>query len=363
MTPAATAFVTDEGSTGDRTLIISKGETIEDVDFSLIRGGVITGRVTDADGRPVIEEDVYVFTPRDPRMGSFRPAAVTDDRGVYRIFALKPGSYTVAAGRDDIMGNSGRRPRGNLFVRTYYPGVTQAAQAKAIEVSDGSEATNVDITFSRSLTPHTASGLIVIGETGQPLPNVPVSVTQFGGQNSSITVSRGVVTNSQGEFKLENLTPGQYSVSVQSHGDSDWRADDFRFEIVDQDVTGLVVKTVRGGSVSGVVVLEGTSDNGLREQLGKAMVIVFVATESTRNIGTPGVASKLRPDGSFRVSGLPTGNATFTLGAPMRFPLIRVERDGIIQLGGMDIKQGEDITGLRIVVGYGDASIRGTIAL
>lgn len=363
VSPAATAFVTDDASIGERTLIVSKGETIEDIDFSLIRGGVITGKVVDADGRPVIEEDVYVFSPRDPGLGAFRPAAVTDDRGVYRIFALKPGDYTVAAGRNDISGNSGRRPTGNQFVRTYYPGVTQAAQAKRIEVSDGSEATNVDIVISRSLTPHTASGLVLIGETGQPLPNVPVSVTHIVGPNATMISSRGVVTSNQGEFKVENLTPGQYSVSVQSMGNNDWRADDHRFEIVDQDVTGIVVKTIKGGSVSGVVVLEGTDDSTLREHLSKAMVIVFVATESTRKTGTPGVANKVRPDGSFRVAGLATGNATFDLGAPVRFPIIRIERDGVIQLGGMEIKQGEDITGLRIVVGYGDASIRGTIEI
>ncbi|HXQ72753.1 MAG TPA: carboxypeptidase regulatory-like domain-containing protein [Pyrinomonadaceae bacterium] len=363
VTPAATAFVTDDASVGERTLIVSKGETIEDIDFSLIRGGVITGKVLDADGRPVIEEDVYVFSPRDPGLGAFRPATVTDDRGVYRIFALKPGDYTVAAGRNDILGNSGRRPSGNLFVRTYYPGVTQAAQAKRIEVSDGSEATNVDIVISRSLTPHTASGLIVIGETGQPLSNVPVSVTHIVGPNATMISSRGVVTNDQGEFKLENLTAGQYSVSVQSMGNSDWRADDQRFEIVDRDVTGLVVKTIKGGSVSGVVVLEGTDDSTVRKHLSNAMVLVWVARESTRNTGTPGVASKVRPDGSFSVKGLATGNATLSIGAAVRLPVIRIERNGVIQLGGMDIRQGEDITGLRIVVGFGDASIRGTIEI
>lgn len=361
--PAATAFVTDDASAGERTLIVSKGETIEDIDFSLIRGGVITGKVIDADGRPVIEEEIYVFSPRDPTLGAFRPAAVTDDRGVYRIFALKPGDYTVAAGRSDTFGNTGRRPTGNLFVRTYYPGVTQTARAKRIEVSDGSEATNVDIVISRSLTPRTASGIVVVGDSGQPFPRASVSVTHIVGPNATMISSRGVMTNSQGEFKVENLTPGQYSVSVQSQGDRDWRSDDQRFEIVDRDVTGLVVKTIKGGSVSGVLVLEGTDNSALREHISNAMVVVFVATESTRNTGTPGVASKVRPDGSFSVKGLAAGNATFTVGAQVRLPIMRIERNGVVQLGGMDIKQGEDITGMRIVVGYADAFIRGTIEL
>lgn len=41
-----------------KTILISKDETIENVDIALVRGGVITGRVTDSEGRPVIEEEV-----------------------------------------------------------------------------------------------------------------------------------------------------------------------------------------------------------------------------------------------------------------------------------------------------------------
>jgi hypothetical protein len=42
----------NEGSNGDpgKTITIAEGETVEEIDFALVRGGVITGRVTDADG-------------------------------------------------------------------------------------------------------------------------------------------------------------------------------------------------------------------------------------------------------------------------------------------------------------------------
>jgi len=32
---------------------IAEGETVEEIDFTLVRGGVITGRVTDVDGTPL----------------------------------------------------------------------------------------------------------------------------------------------------------------------------------------------------------------------------------------------------------------------------------------------------------------------
>ena len=41
--------------------------------------------------------------------------------------------------------------------------------------------------------------------------------------------------------------------------------------------------------------------------------------------------------------------------------IARVERDGVVQPGGIDLKDGEQVTGIRIVVGYGNATLRGEI--
>lgn len=362
VSPTATAFVFEGDSNGERSLIINGSETVENFDFSLLRGGVITGRVVDSDGQPMIEEEVYAFSPRDPGVGSLRPAAITDDRGIYRIFAMRPGSYVVAAAKDDAARSTGR-PRPIPYSRTYYPGVTDSAQATVIQVSDGSEATDVDITFSRPLITYTASGRLVNGETGQPLPDVPYGFTRYAGSAPSTTMTPGVVTNSKGEFKLENLPPGQYAVLVAPQAERDFRAEELRFQIVDQDVTNLVVRTVKGASLSGVVVLEGTAGTAVTEEFRDVRLIIFVATESSRRFGTSGVSTVLRPDGSFRFGGLPTGSATFMFGSPRTLRIIRIERDGVIQPSGIEVKQGEDVRGVRIVASYSDASIRGTVEL
>ena len=348
--PMATAFVVDSGLTGERAVTVSEGQTIENLDFTLIRGGVITGRVMDLDGRPVIEEDVYLSSRETTQYGSPLPATITDDRGIYRIFGLRPGHYTVSAGRDDA-GQNSSGPRGALFKRTYYPGLTDSAQATLINVSDGSEATNVDIILGGTLTPHTASGRVVDGATGRPVPDVECYIVRFLSPTNTAT-SRGPKTNSQGEFKLENLVPGQYAVSVNPEG-KEWRTEELRFEIADKDVTGLIVKTIKGGNLSGVVVLEGMADNAVREQLREARLTVFVFTEeSKRRGGTSGLSTVLRPDGSFRIGGLPTGTAIFQLDAALRFSLVRVEREGLNYTPGLPVKQGEDLAGVRIVVRY-----------
>ena len=90
---------------------LKEGESRENVDFALLRGGVITGRVTDADGRPAIARTITLQVvagqgrkveardlPRSISMVMNSYMFQTDDRGVYRIFGLRAGRYLVSAG-------------------------------------------------------------------------------------------------------------------------------------------------------------------------------------------------------------------------------------------------------------------------
>src|SRR4030095_7981626 len=74
----------------------------------------------------------------------------------------------------------------------------------------------------------------------------------------------------------------------------------------------------------------------------------------------------INQDGSFRVGGLPAGMANFSLFSPGRGPLsefkiIRVDRDGVAQVRGVEVKNREQVTGVRIVVSYGNGTIRGVV--
>src|SRR5215510_14026964 len=70
----------------------------EHLTFNLIKGGVITGRVTGPTGEPVVSAAVVAERAHDLEGHKVRPdseARGTDDRGVYRIYGLKPGRYVV----------------------------------------------------------------------------------------------------------------------------------------------------------------------------------------------------------------------------------------------------------------------------
>src|SRR5207244_12335072 len=70
---------------------------------------VITGRVTDAENKPVVEERVSLQSVDEngapSRFGVFSSPNdqmyQTDDRGIYRIYGLPAGRYKVSVGRSE----------------------------------------------------------------------------------------------------------------------------------------------------------------------------------------------------------------------------------------------------------------------
>jgi hypothetical protein len=368
VTPMAPTFVVSSsiGWQRGKSLILAERETVQNVDFALTRGGVITGKVTDSAGRPLMEEaiNLTLVSENDKvRLGQSGQTRVsyTDDRGIYRIFGLPKGKYLVSVGRRQG-GFFDGVSRHSEYRQTFHPAVTEADKATIIEVTEGSEATNIDITVTLGPKDDTfaISGRIVDGVTGQPLPNVVLGLqTHFSSMTTSMT-SIDWSSNQSGEFKFQNLIPGKYSIYIESQMNGEVRAEPIAVEIINQDVTGLVMKTVRSGSVSGVIAFENADAKSYLAKPGQLQLQTFVLTEgkdgSTR-------AVSVNPDASFRVRGLAAGRAFFliTSNDGMGFRVMRVEREGVVQHRGMEIKDGEAVTDVRLAVRFGSSSVRGVV--
>jgi hypothetical protein len=79
-------------------LTIADGQDLRDIVIRLPRGAVIKGTLRDQNGEPVAGVTINAIKPTVATTASSTlPAAVTDDRGAYRIFGLTPGEYLVAA--------------------------------------------------------------------------------------------------------------------------------------------------------------------------------------------------------------------------------------------------------------------------
>ena len=375
--PSAPAFVMAETKdTRNKSVLVGEDENVEGINFSLVRGGVITGRVTDAEGRPAIEQQVNVystemFEPRFSQQPKFPVKSVqTDDRGIYRIFGLGVGRYKVAAGRAENTFNPIQSQERVSYKQVFHPDVTDQTRANVIDVTEGSEANNVDIALGRALQTFSASGLVIDNEKGLPVPNLRLAAQRTVGQRIEF-VSSVSVSNSRGEFVIEGLIPGKYGVYLGQNraGGDDMRAEPVSFDITDQDVGGLTVRLTKGASLTGVVILE-NEDKALFAKLSELQLRVFSMVTSGGAYFASSANSPIGPDGSFRLAGLSGGTINLMLAAvmnpiqPKEFTITRVERDGIVSSSSrLEIKDGEQLTGVRVIVSYGSASIRGVVKL
>ena len=84
--------------------------------------------------------------------------------------------------------------------------------------------------MGRPVATFAVSGRIVDGETLKPIPNVRLGLQKIVSDQNFFT-SWGSASSSQGEFKLESVTPGKYAVLVPSQPNSGVRADPVAFEV------------------------------------------------------------------------------------------------------------------------------------
>ena len=363
---------------------LGEGESRENVDFALVRGGVITGRVTDAEGRPLIarvvslqvvdEEGQKVEVHGGSNLMNLMMNSdmfQTDDRGVYRIFALRAGRYLVSAGGDSditlMTGAVGKYPR------AWHPDATDENQAKVIAVNAGDEITGVDIRLGVAKRTYDALGRVVDDETGKPIAGAGLfCIKAKGADENAIFGGFGGAskTDEQGNFRLSGLAPGEYHLSLADYeslltgGGSGYYSEATRFEIHGADADGVEIRARRGATISGVVVIE-DADPSAKPSLSQTMITAnsgpSMQPSSQNEVDESALASAMTPvvsrigsDGGFSLKGVRPGKvmiqaASITGGL---LKIMRIERDGVDVSEGIIVGAGrEQISGVRIVLG------------
>ncbi|HWS85666.1 MAG TPA: carboxypeptidase-like regulatory domain-containing protein [Pyrinomonadaceae bacterium] len=375
ITPVAPAYVVEGLATNyppGRPLTVTAGEEVRDIDFKMEAGGVITGRVTDADGNPVVQEVVMVQPVEvagPPRFNFDSRDRTTDDRGVYRIFGLPPGRYHVSVGRADDSGavSYGRR---KLFRRTFHPDATEQAQARVVEIRSGIEATDVDIKVGRALKTYKVSGRFVTADTNEPVAGVTVGFSTVDARGRRTGGYSGAsMTNARGEFVTDGLAPGRYVVHASNtfgpqQETSVFYSDPVHFEVADADVSGLLVKLKRGATVSGVVTIEGVADRAAAARMLSAVRLYTVIDVGPRQVAAP--SGPMRPvgvnaDGTFQLSGIAPGKLRIgTMNETVKgLSMTRIELNGVNVGGGFDVTEGAQVTGVNVVMTLGTAVLVG----
>jgi hypothetical protein len=376
--PGSPAYVvTSPPDEAGKPVVVGEGETIENINFALLRGGVITGKVSDPEGRPMIEIPVSIFTANtfdkssQPRPSRSRAtySAQTDDRGIYRSFGLLPGRYIVAIGRGQ--GSMGFIGFGNRlsFKQVFYPEGDDPAKAEVIELTEGGDVKNINLVAGPEIKTFSARGRVVDADSGTPLPNIRFMLQRF--RESTPEIMSGVPTtsNNSGDFLIEGLEPGRYGAFLLNETNSQLRLESGTFEITNENVSGVMIKLNKGSSITGTVTIE-SDDKSALAQLSQLQIVAQVQSETPSAYGSSGQYGRgnISADGTFQIGGLASGLARILVTGKYGdrakgFAISRVERDGVVQPIGIELKDGDQVAGVRVVLNYGTSTIKGVVTL
>ena len=134
------------------------------------------------------------------------------------------------------------------------------------------------------------------------------------------------------------------------------------FQIVDRDIDGLVIKTAKGAGIAGAVVLENNKDPVIMGKLRQLRVGTWNLTAADSQYVWH--SSPVNPDYSFSIKGLNAGSALLSLdGSEAGFSLARIEYAKATPTNRIPVNADEQITGVRVIVRYGTATIEGRVKI
>lgn len=360
--------LTDYGEAG-RGFNLAEGENIENADFTLTKGGVIAGRVTDYDGKPAIEQQVGLM--RLEADGKWRQVnqfinyrmRSTDDRGDYRLFGLEAGQYKVfvgkAADERSICGGCGN----NFRRRVYYPSTTDEPTAQVITVKPGQEASSIDIRLQGLFKTHDVAVRVVDAQTGQPVAGVMCGYGTWNAKSKS-TGARvtGPVTAANGETLFQAVAPGTYGAFVSDGGEgfSEYAV----FEVTEEEAPKVEIKMQRGKFLSGQVVWVGTAHVAAARATARQVGLSFVLRQPDE-VGGADRGFTPNPDDSFRVSGVASGNVGIRLednGNQAGFKLLSIEHQGVRHNNYFTMPANSNLTDVKLhLLVPGQSSLRGQL--
>jgi carboxypeptidase family protein len=351
--------------------------------LTLAKGGVITGTVTSQTGEPIVGVRVHArMISTDPSQGAlpfgvFPLQRTTDDRGVYRIYGLRAGTYVVWAGG----GGASNGPEIDVFddvVPTYSPGSTRDTAAE-ISVHAGEEVSNVDIRF-RGEPGHMISGRASQSGSAQPL-GFFLNLSAAGKNKSEWTTAVSQRDDSRG-FLFRGIDDGDYDLTalpLNNEGLGGAIATR-RIKVSGADVTGIELNVEPLASLSGRIVLDEANKSectGKQRPSLSEIVVSASQNESQSASYHPYVALMLKgpaavdASGGVSFKGLTPGRYFFvpefaakywylqSITLPPSTPGAKTPVDATRTW--TTLKSGDRVSGLTITLAQGAASLSGKV--
>ena len=239
--------------------------------FTLPRGGVITGRITDEYGDAVTGARVEVLrsqmTQGRRRLTPVSMNSQTDDTGAFRVYGLAPGDYYIAARSQPMPFDFGDSGEPVSLAATFYPGTTSVGDAQRIKVDASSEQSGINFALT-TVRAVRVSGT-VLDSNGAPAQAMLILQTTSIVEGPFGTAMQAR-SQADGTFTIRNVAPGEYTLDVRTGqggrgagagAGANALSDVASMPLVvgSDDVTGLTIATSKGGTIRGTVVADGAT--------------------------------------------------------------------------------------------------------
>lgn len=366
------------------------------VRITMIRGGVITGVVTNAKGEPITGVPVRAM-PSGVNSSSITTffsgggLAESDDRGVYRIYGLLPGQYVVQAGGKGSFGQftvSGF----DIDVPTYYPSATRDT-AVPVSVRGGDETTGIDIKY-RGTEGHTISGFVLGNIEASAVTGAVTIFLSHAGTTSVLSLEIAAVADPRRPFSFNGVADGEYDVFAGyfTGAAENGLVATKRVIVRGGDVTGIELRLASLASITGTVTLDPIKPEDKCDKRGSQLIetILNVPRDETKKAGSQSMVSMiggglgaLNDKGEFSLRNLeaaryrlevklPTESwyvRAITLpGAPAPQPpqsqtqAVAPKATAKTWPGLVTMKAGQQLSGASIMIGQDAAGLRGSLA-
>lgn len=358
----------------------------ENVAINLVKGGVITGRVTDEFGEPMVGARVVAQKVRTLEgkpevdlsvMEAASTARETDDRGVYRIFGLEPGVYVVSLNGPALSMPGLSQSRSSPPV--YHPSSTRNAATEVI-VHSGGEASGVDIR-RRAIRGHSISG-VVAGDTGEGGFMSGVAVMLMRAADREPVALATLIGDKN--FSLGGVEDGDYNLGS-------WRFNEKaefstsvprRVTIRGADISGIELKLLKLGSIEGRIVIEPAKQGDACKSKDDVSIeeILLIMRRDEKTPSAFGDLASLEEsvgmgraapgdDGAFVLKNVEPGRIRIETDLPDENWYLRAmtqkssaaPKPVDASQNGVNVKAGEKVSGVELTIAEGAASLKGKV--
>lgn len=307
-------------------VVVRDGERTR-ISIRMPAGAVITGTVLDVDGRPAQGFPVralrHVYVNGERQLMPAGNSAVTDDRGIYRIYGLQAGDYIVtgsprgtAYASTDVQVMSDAAHRFG-FASVYYPSGTTLTQAGTIALRQAEERGGIDL--QAQLVPMARISGTVAASDGSPRSSTMMNLLPTATGNSAL--AEGIQfarAAADGTFAFGGVAPGRYVIMARDGGAPTapapvWATAEVAVE--GNDVTDIALALQPGFTLSGRIAFDG--ERPAPPDLSSTRV-TLQAVQSAGQMTMLPSPTKVDAQGQFTIEGITPGR--YRLSATLKGP-------------------------------------------